>query len=266
MITFNKAVSWSRFKQVLNCGHALERSLLKLDPEIYIRERSGIVGTLVQRVFALYFNNGLNLTVKGRDPKVLVNVLTKKVIDSAWAKEEQVVSSMVEEAIPQLEEGYRQFVSEKIIHLKIESEVAVYGTLRNHRISGMVDFLVDLGEGYLLYDGKGSSKTQEDERQVLYYALALHAVNKRVVGGGFLYWKHGFRTIDLSSEGIHRFINGDFEKGRTVFQALKTGLPGLPPVTSFKNCMFCRSKKLCPYSYFRKPVVSEDGGMGITEV
>lgn len=114
-------------------------------------------------------------------------------------------------------------------------------------------------------DGKGHKLKNADPKQLLYYALILHASGKKILGGGFLYWRHGYEPVDMSPKALYDFTKTDFEKGKRIFLRLKEGwttsrVPH-PPRTASSSPW----KKSCTDSAYRIEG-SEDKFTGIQEV
>lgn len=236
----------------LICPLRLQKTIEKeYSPKFGALSRAASMGKLVQKVFELYFNGDYNLKENGLRSAVLVKILDK-VLVSKWAKDEGVELDFREEAIPQLELGFETFVKEKVMGYRIRSEVKMQVTFNGFRMFGMLDFLVGLPGGSILYDGKGNSAESADPNQILYYGLILHAANVKLLAGGFIYWKHGFRPVDVSPKGLYDFVHGDFARGRKVFELLKVGVDKLESKPSAKNCHFCNWKGNCADSYYRK--------------
>lgn len=252
MTVFRRSVSWSKFDLALKCPLRLQKTIEKeYSPKFGAQTKAASMGKLVQKVFELYFNGDFNLKEGGLRPQVLVKILDK-VLASKWCDEEGVLPEFREEAIPQLEKGFELFMQEKVMGYRIRSEVEMKVTFNGFRMFGMLDFLVNMPGGSILYDGKGNAAENADPNQLKYYALTLHAANVKVLSGGFIYWKHGYRSVDVSPEGLHEFVNGDFARGRKVFERLKVGVDRLESSPSSKNCHFCNWRDTCPDTYYRK--------------
>lgn len=78
---------------------------------------------------------------------------------------------------------------------------------------------------------------------------------RNVLGGGFVYWKHGYRRVDVSVEAQGAFLDGDFARALPIFERLRgPGLDEIPanPVAK-KVCKFCSWNQSCRHSMVRRP-------------
>lgn len=261
MTVFRKSVSWSKFYLALECPLRLQKTIEKeYSVKFSQRPRAAAMGKLVQKVFELYFNGGFNLKANGKRAEVLVKILDK-VLPSSWAVEEGIDSTFREEAVAQIEQGFEIVAGQMVLDYQIRSEVAMQAVYAGFRMFGMIDFLVYLPKGILLWDGKGNAKEDADVRQLLYYGLMLHAAGEKVLGGGFLYWKHGYRPIDLSAKALYEFANGEFQVGRAVLAKLAEGVQKLEAHPSSGHCHFCLWRDTCEESFYKKDANKVLGGL-----
>lgn len=265
MTVWNKSVSWSKFKAALDCPLSLQKIIEK---EKYFSFRPNMhqtMGKVVQKVYELYFNHELNLRKGGRAPEVPRKIL-QKVKESSWFKGENLLLPMDvtedkfwEEVEIVTDQAFGYLSGMGLMNHKVKSEVKFPGIFDGFRMFGMLDFLVEVESGVFLYDGKGHKEENADKRQLLYYALALHGSGRNVRGGGFIYWRHGPRPVDLSPKALKDFAEGDLAKGREIFQRLRTGVSMLEATPSKEKCYFCNYKITCSESVFRKELNGEFG-------
>lgn len=258
MLIFRKSVSWSKFKMALDCPLALQKTLEKQRYVISWPNEAQIKGKIIQKVWELYFNNKMNLHPKGRSVEVVMKVLDR-VLASPWLVSEKLVlkNNSTDESFKAdlqrvLAKAYEVVAQMKLLQYEVRSEVKLASVFMGFRMFGMLDFLVEVKDGVMLFDGKGHAEENADERQLLYYALALHAAQKRVLGGGFIYWQHKYRPLDLSPLRLKQFVDDEFAKGRRVFEQLKVGVLELPANPSSENCFFCNWKRTCDSSVYKK--------------
>lgn len=264
MTKFNKSVSWSKFDMALRCPMKLQKTIDKeYSPKFGSTTRAAMMGTLVQKVFELYFNNDFNLKAGGRSGEVLHKILVKT-LASKWASDGGFDSSFLDEAALQLVSGLKTLEEMGKLHLQTRSEVKMQVQFNGFRMFGMLDFVTAGEGGSYLYDGKGNSREDADPNQIKYYALTLHAAGTKLLGGGFIYWKHGYREVDITAKGLHEFVHGDFARGRKVFARLAAGVDYLEANPTSKNCHYCNWRATCKESYYKKdsgPVL-----IGVNEV
>jgi hypothetical protein len=250
MTVWRKSVSWSKFELALTCPLALQKTIEKeYSSRFGAKSPHASMGKLVQKVFELYFNNTMNLKAGGQDPGVLQKILAR-VMASKWAEEEGVQADQEKEASELVAKGFAEFKTMGLLNKKVLSEVKLATQFQGFPMFGMLDFLVD---GPIeLYDGKGHAEETADPRQLKYYGLQLHSVGKTVTKGGFVYWRHGYRPMDLSAKGLYEFIHGDFARGKKIFMRLREGVNVLESNPSSSNCNFCNWRKTCADSYYKK--------------
>lgn len=267
MASWNRPVSWSKFKLALDCPAQLELVIDGTGISDYRPDYYANLGKTVQYVFELYFTKGLNLTPRGQREEVVLKI-ADKVLNSSWFTELNTIypygkneKDMREAVMKHVANGFVQFVKLGIIGRSIQSEVPWRATFHNFRIFGMMDFILETSKGVYVFDGKGHAAKNADERQILYYALVLHASGKNVLGAGFLYWQHDYTPIDVSSKALKDFIDGDFARGREVFMKMNRG-EKLVATPSTSKCHYCSWKSECGSSLYKKTTVNV--GMGDT--
>jgi len=257
---FRKSVSWSKFALALKCPLQLQKTLDKEYSHRYgVKTAPAAQGKLVQKVFELYFNGDLNLDPRGRRVQVLYNIL-EKVLKSKWAVGEELetfcsIEGFLDEVKSQLAGGYELFSSMGLLGYKIRSEVQMQVQFKGFPMFGMLDFLVFHPQGKILLDGKGNKEDTADPNQILYYGLELHAAGETIVDSGFLYWRRNFVRVPASPRALHHFVNGDFARGRKIFERLRVGVDMLEANPSSSNCNHCFWKSTCTESYYRKDAV-----------
>lgn len=258
MIIFRKSVSWSKFKLAITCPLALQRTLKKEFAVISWPNEAQVKGKIIQKVWELYFNNKMNLHPRGKDISVLVKILYR-VMASQWLVNENLIMktgstevSVREELLRVLTLSYGIVKKMNLLEHEVQSEVKLMSVFMGFRMFGMLDFLVRVKGGVMLFDGKGHSEENADERQLLYYALALHAAQEKIIGGGFIYWQHQYRPMDLSPYRLKKFVDEEFAQGRKIFERLKIGVEELEAYPSSENCFFCNWKRTCDKSVYRK--------------
>jgi hypothetical protein len=142
-----------------------------------------------------------------------------------------------------------------LLGYKIRSEVQMQVQFKGFPMFGMLDFLVFHPKGKILLDGKGNKEDTADPNQILYYGLELHAAGENIVDSGFLYWRRNFVRVPASPMALHHFVNGDFARGRKIFERLRLGVDLLEANPSSSNCNHCFWKSTCTESYYRKEAV-----------
>lgn len=258
MTTWRYSISWSKLDLALKCQRALQFACEKTPapgiPVTYWMD----AGKLVQKTFELYFNQGLNLRPGGQKPETLQKA-ADRILSSPyrknlntvypWEKNEADLDQQVKD---QVAKGLETFRRMGMLDLKVQAEVMVNATFRGFRIFALIDFLRYGKSGAFIFDGKGHREENADPNQVRYYALALAALDRKIAGGGFVYWDHGFRSIDLSPSAIREFIDNTLDPVRPIFEKLKKGTDDLPPDPSLEKCKKCTWKATCDASMYKK--------------
>lgn len=254
MTVWRYGISWSKFKMASECPHQLLQAVKKTPygearPNYYMN-----LGTVVQKVFELYFNQGINLKEGGRTQEVLFKC-AQKVVNSKWVAELGITyppgkdeESLRSEVVAHVMGGFLQFQELGLLDKRLRAEVDWGSTFRNLRLFGRMDFVYDTPEGVYIYDGKGHKEKTADERQLIFYSLVANASGKKVLGAGFLYWQLGFVSVDVSLPKIQAFIESDFNEASEYFHMLKTGVEFLPAKPESNRCWLCNWCRVCEFS------------------
>lgn len=261
MTVFRKSVSWSKFNLALTCPLRLQKTIDKeYSPKFGVNSTAAATGKLVQKVFELYFNNQFNLKDNGLRVEVLVKILDK-VLKSKFAQDEGIDDTFREPSLPQLERGFALFRENGFMNYRVKSEVSMAVTYAGFRMFGMLDFLIEQPTGYVLLDGKGNAAKDADPLQLKYYALMVNSSTGRDVTGGFVYWKHDYDRVDLSTKSLWEFTHNEFAQGRKIFEQLQHGVQELPANPSKSNCHWCHWKNNCAKSAYQKPPSDPEPGL-----
>lgn len=251
-------VSWSKFKLALDCpaklGHELEKKPAFVTRPTYWAD----LGIIVQYVFEMYFNQGINLK-PGGDKESVIEKITERVLQSPKFKDLTTTfqygkgeDDLKNEIRVLVKNGFALLKEMKILEVPVRSEVKWSSAFRNMRMFGMMDFVIENPCNIRIYDGKGNGKKDADERQLLYYGLMAVSSGRKLVHSGFLYWKHDFEEVDVSPARLKEFVDGDFERGRLIFHELQTGVDSLPTTPSDSSCKWCNWNKTCPDSALKQ--------------
>lgn len=262
MTIWRKPVSWSKFRLALDCPQSLlftleNKPVIEYPPNYYAE-----LGKIVQYVFEVYFNQGVNLRPGGDKIGVVEKVLDKvlksdyfqlKKITYPLGKTEAMLIAAVTEHV---RKGFVLFHEQNLLNKPLKSEVKWNAVFHSMRMFAMIDFLYDDNGHLELYDGKGHSKKgSADIRQLLYYGLAIVAAGRSLKRGGFLYWQHGFEEVDVSAKALKEFADGPFKQGQKVIQMLQVGVDSLAPTPSTNACRYCPWKLTCTSSMCLKPEI-----------
>lgn len=257
MTVWNHGISWYRFEKALKCELQLQFSLDKrpitnTGPS-YWRE----LGILVQYVFEQYYNQQINL--KNDSPEVMRKVLAKCMKSHRFSYGLDLTcppnltkQDLFREIEEQVMNGHKIMTEMGMIKFAYESEKKWMSTFRNLRTFSYIDFYRETSHGVYIYDGKGHKEKNADPRQMLYYAMCIAATGRKVLGGGLIYWRHGYEPLDLSPAAIRDFIDGDFAKGREIFDRLKSGTSDFEANPSAKTCGRCNWSDVCEHSRYKK--------------
>ena len=255
MIKWNpRGVSWSKLRLALTCqkslGFEVTRTPRNFETPSFHREH----GILVQHIFELYFNQGINL----RDSSLqTLRKCAQRVLDAKLPSLEVTYpdgknfSDFLSTVWANVEGGYEAFERTGLLKRKLYSEVELKAQYRGMNLFGHADFVHSGSKGVSVFDGKGFLKPKRgDSRQLLYYALALHAQGRKLHKGGFLYWHFGtFDPVDVSPAALRRFVDEILSVARPVIEQLKVGVEGLPANPSYRNCRYCPWKLSCKDAY-----------------
>jgi len=258
MTTWNKPISWSKFKLAIDCPKQLKYTIDR-EPVAETRQNYYMeLGTITQFVFEQIFNQGINQK-PGGDKLSTYQKCTEIVFKSKWYAARQITyplgkseDTLKEDVRAAVVRGWEIFTKLKLVNKPIRSEVKWTSTFRNMRLFALIDFVYEGSNSIYLFDGKGHAEKNADPRQLFFYALAVQSSNKTVGGGGFIYWKHDYEKLDLSPASIKEFVDGEFVEGRKVMEQLVRGVESLPAKPG-KACKFCNWKFVCPDSTELKP-------------
>lgn len=261
MSTWNYGVSWSKLKAAMDCPRQLQYAVDKEAPTSVGPNYHMELGKLVQYVFELYFNQGFNLTEPGRRVEVPMKI-AQKVLDAPSTQALPITyphnldyDNLRADVLHQVEKGFPTFEEAGILDKRVRAEVKWNGTFRNIRTFALIDFLVrspdpkDKRIG--IFDGKGHSQENADEGQVHYYGLTVGLTNQQMYGG-LLYWRHGYREVDLSPKALQTFVKERLEPVLPIFSELKKGVTSLPATPSPSVCGRCNWKNTCKDSAYRR--------------
>jgi len=257
------SISWSKFKLALNCPLELQKTIDGIPPDHEKPNYYMKLGILVQKVFEEYFNQGVNLMSGGRDPKVLQRVVDRTLESSFYTDMEVTYPNdlneedLIEDMRYQVRNGLEIFGTMKLATKVIKSEVKWNAVFRGFRMFAMMDFYLAVPGGVAVYDGKGHKEKNADPGQILYYALALTASDRKVVDAGLIYWRHGFEPVDVSPAALRVFIDEKVEKVKPIFDQLKGGVESLPATPSKDACKWCAWRYSCLESAYRRPEVAD---------
>lgn len=260
MAIWTKACSWSKFRLALDCPRQLEYVLDRAVQSDFRPDYYAVLGQAVQKCFELYFNQGVNLQGRGRSHAVMDRVVGKVLKSPAFdgstisypgGKNAGDFGEAVRKHVIQ---GYDEFERMGILAEKIESEVKWGSAFNGFRMFGLLDFVRRTKKGLFIYDGKGNAKKDADLRQLLYYALICHASGEKIAGGGLIYWQHSYEEVDLSPPALKEFVEGDFARGRAIFDKLKSGASKLMAQPAATRCHYCSWSSVCSDSLYRKKV------------
>lgn len=253
-----RGLSWTMFKRILDCPRQAEYAVREKegDPDA-AREQTtpnyhASAGTIVQKLFECYFNQGVNLRSGGTQPEVIAAACAKVLASKFTAK------VIAETIYPpgKSEADLRKFVAESaatgrtalfeagILEKQVRSEVPSGGEAGGRRIFAQIDFLVTTPEGVYIYDGKINSAPNADIRQLWYAALTR---KEPVLGGGFIYWKLGkYVPVRFDAAHLSRFQDGDFAAGLKRWEpVMTTGVDTLEPEPSYAACRWCSWNGRC---------------------
>jgi len=217
------------------------------------------LGNIVQFVFEQYFNQRVNKTAKGRSEAVILRVMDK-IWDSKWRKDLTITypaTKTEQDLYLQVKDdvigGFREMDRLNMLNKPVMSEKKWNATFRGFRTYAQMDFCWEgRGGRWWILDGKGHKKTNADPRQIQYYALTLMASDRKVAGGGLLYWKHGIKKVPVDPASIKEFVDRDIIPAAAVFAKLKVGTEDLPANPSPDNCRYCGWRTVCDSSHYKK--------------
>jgi len=270
------SISWSKFDLADKCPLALQNTIDKKPPDHEKPNYYMVKGSLVQKVFELWFNQRVNQRPGGDDPRVLQRVIDRLIASPyynqlnttypAGTTEEDLIKNVRTEVA----KGLAIFRTKNLTKKLVRSEVKWNSVFRGFRMFGMFDFYTYVTGGVAVYDGKGHAKKNANPDQIRYYALQLIASGKKVRDAGLIYWNHGYEPVNVSPAAIRAFIDAKLDKVRPIFEKLKSGVEELPATPSDEVCEYCSWKYSCLFSTKRRPEVPnpiiEDVGFREVEV
>ncbi len=261
-IRWNKPISWTFFENLATCPKRNEHRLRGVPPNTTWPSYWATIGTIDQKIYELYYNQGINLkmaaTEKGTDMGVVKRV-AEKVLASKWVREllgettyppGKEEADLVATVRSDVESGRVALFNAGILEKKCRSEVPSSGKVRDVRIFAFIDFIHEGPNGAEVYDGKAKSRADADDRQILWAALTINGQD--VVKGGFLYWRQGYHEVDVSTKAQLEFLEKELDPVRPQIERLKTGVVSLEARPSDRACLMCKWNQSCSESTKRK--------------
>jgi hypothetical protein len=257
-VSWNKPISWTFFENLDTCPRKIEHRLRGVPDDTVWPSYYADVGTIVQKVYEVYFNQGINLKETAKEKGidlVVVKRVAEKVLTSKWAREVlgattypdgKEEADLVKQVRFDVENGRTALWNADILNKPVRSEVRSPGEARGIRIFAFVDFVRKTDEGEEVYDGKSKSRPDADDRQVVWAALTRKGVD--VVKGGILYWRQGFHQVDVSTKAQLEFLEEHLDPLIPTIERLKTGVVSLEAKPSDGNCLMCRWNRSCEES------------------
>lgn len=253
-----RGLSWTMFKRILDCPRQAEYAIREKggDPDAARVQTTPTyhadAGTIVQKLFECYFNQGVNLREGGTRPEAIAAACAR-VLASKWAARVIAATTYPD---GKTEADLRRFVAESaasgrqalfdagILEKQVRSEVPSPGEADGARIFSLIDFLVKTPEGVYIYDGKINAAASADPRQLWYAALGR---KEPVLGGGFVYWKLGkFVPVPMGQRTLEEFRRGDFAKGMDRWgPVMGRGVDSLEPEPRYAVCRWCSWNGRC---------------------
>lgn len=268
MTVWRHSISWMRMKDALECPLRLQYGIDKRPPSDPGSNYHMVLGKAVQYLYEHYYNQGAFRHEKVRT-EAGIRAVMKRVMESGWFKDQvnqidfplgKTEEDFTKDFEHQVINGRLVLEEAKILDKPMKSEHKWISRFRDFGLFAATDFH-QLDAGYVdLFDGKGHAQENADPRQLLHYALAINSSGLKVRRGGLLYWRHGYREIDMSPARVKDYIEECIDPVRPIFAKLKEGTkPGeeLEARPSKENCFFCRWKSACKQSHYRKPEVTD---------
>lgn len=260
MSSWTYSISWSKMSAALKCPRMLQHLVDKDKPSDVSPTFYAVKGTMVQKVFELYFNQRVNHGSRGDDPEVTLEIFSRleragfvKAANPSYPMNKNY-AILLQEIREDLLSGFKVLEDMKLLKKNIRSEVKWNGVFRGLRLFAMIDFVQNTGQNSVgIYDGKGSAKPNADPKQVLHYALNVAASGVKLTKSGLIYWKHGFHEVDVSPKALKAYVDEDVNRVRPLFEELKHGFSGeMDTNPSSENCKYCLRKSACKDSYYYK--------------
>jgi len=260
-MSYTKPISWHLFSMAKTCPKKAE-FYVKKTPYLPLQStefarivlRAKVLGILVQKIFEVFYNREINLSTT--DHKLWLFQTLESFMSSNWFTEiggdTLTVAKEVlrHEAMAHIERGYHTMVDMGMVGHLVRSEVNLYGAYRKLRMSGRLDFLVELDRTTVeVYDGKGSRTAIADSDQLLFYT---HMLNDRtkVVRAGFIYWQRGFQEIDVSTQKSFEFLRDRMVNTMPIINELEgSGIPMRMKAKPGPHCKICDWNGVCPEAF-----------------
>lgn len=261
-----RGISWTLFNRATQCQKKVEfhrkdvRQRNRDWPTYYAD-----VGTGVQRVFELYFNQQVNLRPDGQSPSTVAacaeKVLTRDkflrdLFDATTYPDGKTRMDLFAQVRSDVASGLHAIHSAGFLGELVRCEVPAPGRIRGWPTFGSIDFLVLRRDGAEeVWDGKAMSATTADPDQVRWYTLSRVAEGRKVARGGIVYFRQGVaRPVDVSTDALRAFASGRFASTEDVWRALKEGASSLPatPREGRSTCYRCEWRDHCPESLTRR--------------
>lgn len=257
---YTGALSWSKMKLFLACPKQLELTIVRRPvsrkfPNMYME-----LGNVVQMVFEVYFNQGVNRKAKGTDPRVLDRVCdvvfrSKRFLDrNIWLMKDWTMQRFQQRVREYVQTGRGGLEKAGVLDRPVKSEVLVSATLLGLNVRGKVDFIAEDDQEIVILDGKASREQDANPDQVLLYGAMIdkNQPGKKWVRGGLVYWQHGYVPVDMTPPALLGFLNGDLARTAEVFHKLKTGVDELVATPGKQVCGQCQWKTNCSDSLYYK--------------
>lgn len=253
-----RGLSWSMWKRIMDCPKQAEFAVRdRLGDPSAAREQTtptyhADAGTIVQKLYELYFNQGVNLRSGGTSPEAVAKAC-RKVLESKWAREiiaattyprgksEGTLRQLITSAAAS---GRQALFDAGLLEKAVRSEVPTPGEVDGFPVFSLIDFLVETPQGDYIYDGKVNAAATADPRQLWYAALAR---GRPVLGGGFVYWRLGkFVPVPMGADAVEKFRRGEFAEGRERWEpVMGPGVEELDPTPKFSSCRWCAWNGKC---------------------
>lgn len=266
MVIWSRVWSWSKVLAAGECPLRMQFAIQKVS-RVDLHNYWSELGLATQKIFELFFNQGLNMNPKLRTPKTL-RIITERVLGSErWRKldishpGELDKDDLKKEIREDVQSGLKHLEKADLLRYPTEAEFWANGTLRGLRIGGMLDFIVKKPNELVLLDGKGSKEENADERQVQFYALVLMGQGRRPKSAGLMYWKHGYRPVDVTNRGLRTYIDEHLSIVMPLLKQVEKGASEpLEARPSKKTCRYCPYRFSCPESMYQDDGVYVETG------
>jgi hypothetical protein len=255
---WNKAISWTKFNQSMNCQRQLQNTILGMpSPDFIDYNYYAVLGIIVQRVFEVYFNRRLNIQNKYRNA-----AFYDKLIERVWSamspekdtviyRDGETLSNLNEEVIFLSHKGFKTFSDMGVLGCTIDSEVPWRTCLRGLTLFSKVDFVHETFYGIKIFDGKSNKARGILPDQLLFNSLTALGSSKTVISAGYVYWRSGFSKEDVSAPALKTFKDTKLLAQKPLFDSLQKGIKhALPTSPSLSKCRFCKWGSLCSDSLY----------------